>query len=702
MSSPFFPRLHPCAHAPGYVVRRVSGGTGMLAGMASVLLLLPVFSAAQTTVSGTLGVAGGAALVDGDQPAFQQRMRVRKDGYAGLEALSVTRTTNDTLFRFDVRFLEGIDDYRLAARFERFDAFYVQADFRSFRTFYDGSGGRFLPRNLAISWFDENLALDRSYFTLELGTLAPNRPLWRLRYERTTRTGTKNSIRWGDSNLAGQPFVPRAFIPSYYLIDEARDSLALDVSERTEQANWEAGARYERTSTGNRHVARRRALENQNRYITNQDGVSTDLFAGHGFYERIFHEKLRASAGGMFTTIDADVTGSQIYGVRPEADYSPTVTGRQAGDVGFRGLSGTTRMKQYLGNLNVVYEPAKFWLIRPGVKYEHLRQDSGESHTDTDFGGGAAGAAIQRQIDADSRNAWNEFTEELEVRYKRWSDWVLDVRGQWNQGTGNLVEQSILVPNAVRIIDRETDYERIGQRYIANATWYLRPGLTLGAQYNYRVKIADYDHRRDSSNNRAGFDRYPAFIVDQDIESHDGNVRVSWRPKAMLSFVTRYAHQQSIVTSSMDGQPEIRNGRLVRHILTQTASWQPTARLNFTGAVNVTWDQLVVPAHRLTFNSDNNYTTATFGAGYALGKVTDLHLEANHYRADNYTDNPAVTLPLNAGQMTQSVFLTWVRRQSERLIYTARYGYATNRDGTFGGLNNFDAHLFYGRVQYKF
>ncbi len=667
----------------------------------SFFLAIPTIVPAQTTVSGTLGVTGGLADVDGDRPAYQQRMREPKNGYAGLEELSVTRTTNDTLFRFDARFLEGIDDYRLAARFERFDVFYVQADFRRFRTFYDGSGGRFLPRNLSISWFDENLALDRSFFSLELGTLAPNRPLWRLRYERTTRTGTKNSIRWGESNLAGQPFGPRAFIPSYYLLDEARDSLTLDVSERTEQANWEAGARYERTSTGNRHVARRRAQENQNRYITSQEGLSTDLFAGHGFYERIFHEKLRASAGGMFTTIDADVTGSHIYGARPEAEYSPTVPGRQPGDVGYRGLSGTTRMKQYLGNLNVVYEPAKFWLFRPGVKFEHLRQDSGENHTDADVGGGAAAAAIQRQIEADSRNAWNEFSEELEIRYKRWSDWVLDVRGQWNQGTGNLVEQSILMPNAVRVIDRETEYERLGQRYIANATWYLRPGLTLGAQYNYGVKIADYDHRRDSTGNRS-LDRYPAFIVDQDIESHDGNVRVSWRPKAMLSFVSRYAHQQSLVTSTMAGQAEIRNGRLVRHIITQTASWQPTARLNFTGAVNVTWDQLVVPAHRLTFNSDNNYTTATLGGGYALGKVTDLHLEVNHYRADNYTDNPAVTLPLNAGQMTQSVFFTWVRRQSERLIYTARYGYATNRDGTFGGLNDFDAHLFYGRVQYKF
>ena len=57
---------------------------------------------------------------------------------------------------------------------------------------------------------------------------------------------------------------------------------------------------------------------------------------------------------------------------------------------------------------------------------------------------------------------------------------------------------------------------------------------------------------------------------------------------------------------------------------------------------------------------------------------------------------------MNAGQTLQSAFLTWIRRHSDRVIYTAKYGYARNRDGMFGGQNDFDAHVFYGKVQYKF
>jgi hypothetical protein len=669
-----------------------------------VLLGLAVAAggSAQVVTSGMISVSAGGALQDGDRAAYQQRLRHKKAGYGGIEDFTWSRTTDATLLRFEAHAMPGDEDYQFTGRWERFDAYYVEANYRQFRTFYDGSGGRLLPRNLGLSYFDETLELDRSYFSFEIGTLVPDRPQFRLRYDRTTRSGMKNSIRWGDSNLGGQPYVPRAFIPSYYLIDEERDIVTAEVSQQTDQANWKVAGRYERTRYSNKHVARRRAGENADRYVTTVDGNDVDLFSGHGFYERIFRENLRMSAGGLITSLDTNITGSKIYGATPNAEYSPTFARRQAQDVGYYGVVGGTRMKQYLGNLNVVYQPVKFWTIRPGLKYEHLRTDGDESQVDTDFGGGAAAAAIQRQIESNSRNAWNELTEELELRYTRWGNITLEFRGQWNQGTGNLVEQSILMPNATRVLDRETEYERLGQRYTLNTGWHIRPGLTVNAQYNYRLKIADYYHRRDSSNNQQGQDRYPAFIVDQDIESHDGNVRLSWRPKSMLSFVSRYAYQRSFVVSTLGVLPEIQNGKLTRHVITQSATWNPTARLFLTGAVNVTYDQLVVPPHRLTMHSDNNYASASLGAGYAIGKVTDLFLEANHYRADNTTDNPLVTLPMNAGQKLQSAFLTWVRRHSDRVIYTAKYGYATNRDGTFGGLNDFDAHIFYGKVQYKF
>ena len=688
-------------------------------GLIAAVLVGAASASAQVVLSGTVAVSGGATLLDGDRPAFQETFLQKKDGYGGLEDFTASRTTDASLFRFEARFVPGNDDYRLSARYEKFDAYYLEANYQSFRTYYDGSGGRFLPLNRAISYFDEDLALDRSFFSFEIGTLLPNSIQWRIRYDRLTRDGTKNSLRWGDTGLLGRNGV-RNLIPAYLVVDEERDIITAEAGQRTDEANWKITGRHERTKFNNRNVSRRNAFEPQDRYDISRQGSSANAVSGNGYYERVFTENLRVSAGGLVTSIDTNLSGNRVYGPAPDSEFSATSVRRQAQDNGYYGLVGNAQLKQYLANLNVVYQPTKFITVLPGLKYEHLRQDGAETHLDTDVvpgrgpgGGGGGGGpggggglvlnSVETAMQTDSRNGWNEVTEDLEVRYARWSDWQLSVRGQWNQGTGDLIEQSILVANRVPEIDRDTDYKRTGQRYTANATWYARPGLTFGAQYNYRLKLADYTARRDNTSNAPNSqNRYPQFIIDNDLETKDASFRMSWRPKSNLTFATRYAYQRSTVTTTFDRLPEIENGRLTRHVVTQTATWNATPRLLVTGAVNVTYDQLAIPQHRLTFNSDNNYVSANLGAGYALGKVTDVYLDLSHYRADNYTDNPTVTLPFNMGQTLQSGFITWVRRQSDRLVYTAKYGYATNRDGTYGGQNDFNAHLFYGKVQYKF
>ncbi|MBL9188962.1 MAG: hypothetical protein JNK23_15875 [Opitutaceae bacterium] len=668
---------------------------------ALLALVLPALVPAQVVTGGSISFSAGGALQDGDRPAFQKYSGHKKAGYGGIEDFTWSRTTDSSLLRLELRALAGDEDYRLHVRWEKFDAYYVEANYRRFRIFTDGSGGYFRPRALTFSYFDEALELDRSYLSFEIGTLTPDRPQFRLRYDRNTRDGLKNSLRWGDSNLAGQPFVPRAFSPSYLVVDEVRDIFTAEASQQTESTNWKLVGRYERTRQDNHHVARRRPGENQDRYVTQVEGRRTDHISGHGYYDSIVNEQLRVSAGGLATAIDSNLYGSKIYGGTPDADYSATFARRQAGDVGYFGLTGDSHLRQYVANLNAVWQPAKFWTIRPGVKYDHLRIDGAETHTDTDFGGGAAAAAIQRLTESANRTSWNEVTGDLEVRLSRWPSLSLYARAIWNTGEGTLVEQSILLPNRAPVIDQDTDYERQGERYLVNATWQVRPGLSVGVQFNHRLKTADYRSRRDNTLNTSN-NRYPAYLIDQDIEARDVTAHASWRPGASLSLVTRYAHQRSTITSTFANQPEIRNGVLTRSVISQSATWTVTPRLYLTAAGTVTYDQLQVPRHRLTYFSDNNYTSVNLGGGYALGKVTDLQLDAYFYRADNYTDNSAVTLPLNAGQMVRSAYLTWIRRHSERLTFIAKYGYATNRDGSFAGYNNFNAHQLYWKVQYKF
>jgi hypothetical protein len=116
----------------------------------------------------------------------------------------------------------------------------------------------------------------------------------------------------------------------------------------------------------------------------------------------------------------------------------------------------------------------------------------------------------------------------------------------------------------------------------------------------------------------------------------------------------------------------------------------------------VTWDQLATPAYNFVLDSDNNCVSGSLGGGYALAKQDDVYLDYSFFRAKNFVDNSALSLPFGADQKQQGAYVTWVRRESERLIYTIKYGYVTNRDGTWAGRNDFDAHVIYAKVQYHF
>src|SRR5687768_5266093 len=94
---------------------------------------LPTVVSAQVVMSGTIAIGGGGAFLDGDRAAYQQRLRHKKDGYGGIESFTWSRTTDTTLLRFDARAIPGDEDYQITARWEKFDAFYVEANYQQFR-----------------------------------------------------------------------------------------------------------------------------------------------------------------------------------------------------------------------------------------------------------------------------------------------------------------------------------------------------------------------------------------------------------------------------------------------------------------------------------------------------------------------------------------------------------------------------------------
>src|SRR5688572_1631077 len=170
----------------------------------------------------------GGTFIDGDKAAFMQRTGIRRDTFGGIEDLHFEQDiAKRGLFTLDARAIYDNHDYSVRLGLSHPDIGFVRAGYREFRTWYDGSGGFFPPSGQWFSIFDEQLAIDRKEVFFEAGLRLPEIPQVTLRYSYQVRDGDKESTSWGDSNLTGG-LGTRAFVPSFWKIDENRHTLELD------------------------------------------------------------------------------------------------------------------------------------------------------------------------------------------------------------------------------------------------------------------------------------------------------------------------------------------------------------------------------------------------------------------------------------------------------------------------------------------
>ena len=126
------------------------------------------------------------------------------------------------------------------------------------------------------------------------------------------------------------------------------------------------------------------------------------------------------------------------------------------------------------------------------------------------------------------------------------------------------------------------------------------------------------------------------------------------------------------------------------------------------GSINYVWDQTDTPAAfatgstNLVSNFENNYWNTSALAGYALTEKTDLQVQYTYYRADNYQDDSQFTQPYGADAEEHGVTASVIQRIRQNMIWTVKYGFFNYRDATYGGRNDYDAHLVYSSLRYLF
>ncbi len=653
----------------------------------------------------TLGVGG--ATVSGDRTQFQERWGKSRGVMGGLEDFHYELMFGEKgTAELDGRAMYGGQDFSVKLQVVDPDRGFLRAGFKQFKTWYDGSGGYFPATGKAFTLYDEELGLNRGEFWIEGGLTPPDGPMLTLRYEREYRKGTKDSLIWGDSTQGG---ATRGMVPSFRELNEVRDRINADLKHTIGRSDLGFGVRLDLVDNNNVFKEHRRPGEAADRYVTQRDIFESDMLNFHGFTETRFNDAVLLTTGYSYTRLNTDIGGSRIYGASFDAPYLPVYPGKQARDEGYVNLSGGSIVDQYVMNLSLRLEPAEDFVIVPSLRAEKIDTTGNALFTENTTGTVAPFPASSSLLFNSRQNGFVNITEAIEARFTGFTNWVLYTRGEWSESDGYLREMEQDLTAGTTGILRSTDSERFTQKYTVGANWYPLRRLHFSGQYYHKTRENDYTHLIDSTPNTVGTDRYPAYIREHSFKTDDLNLRATWRPRSNVTSVTRYDYQVSSIETFGGSLAGIESAQTTAHIISQNLTWVPWSRLFLQGSFSYALDATTTPYSQITgaaaglvSDARNDYWQATAAATFVVDDKTDLQASYFYYRANNFINNSGVSMPYGTSAKDHTVNVSLIRNFSKNVRGTLSYGFFTHRDETSGGLDNYDAHLIFSTITYRF
>lgn len=660
-----------------------------------------MFEGGDVAYTNWIELSVGGFLTRGSQAQAEARHGMNDGLFGGISDFHLQdEVAKDTTFSMDGRALYDQGDYKLSLGVVNPEKGFVRFNVEQFRTWYNGDGGFYAPGDVWYPLSGDALAIDRGEISFEAGLTLEKKPQVTFKYSHLYRDGEKSSTAWGQTHPefglpGGNPTLVRGISPTFYDIDEKRDIFELDATHRIKATDFGMGLRYEHGDLNNARKISQFPGEPTARAVTDREGTSYDMFSAHAFTETWLKKNLFFSTGFLYSDLWGDFSGSRIYGDDFDVGYAPNALN----GIGYFGLDGSLHKQEYVMNLNLMATPVKNLTIVPSLRVQKECWDADSAGFQT------IDVNAPTLVNSDSVGTSLDVTERLDVRYSGITNWVLYTRGEWTEGDGNLDENGGM--GTTTPIQRQTEDTRFFQKYSAGARWYPTRRLTVDAGGYYKNNSYDYDHQLDSTANNSA-NRYPAYLVMQNFETYDGNVRFTLRPFQKLTLVSRYEYQLSTIHTkpdSISGLSEVESSEMTSHIFAQNATWIPWSRLYLQAGFNYVVSETKTPASDFTqaiLNAQNNYLTVNFNAGFVVNDKTDLNVGYFYYRADNFQDNSAAGLPLGTGAEEHGVTATIVRRISKNLRLTLRYAYFHYDEETYGGNNNYEAHTLFSSLQCRF
>ena len=651
-------------------------------------------------------VAAGGNLVKGDKNRFQQQSSQTRDAFGGVSGFHLEeKLSKKAQMKLDARALFDAHDYNLKLDVTQDDLGFIRAGFKENRTWSDPTGG-FLPQTGTwITPYGDAAHLDRGEAWIEGGLTLKNLPKFTFRYSHELRDGTKDSTIWGETVLPGFGGIgtrTRAVVPSLETLDESRDTFQGDFTHTIGKTDLGLTLRYENADLKDGRATTRRPGELSEHSLTTQEETKSGMFDVHGFSQTRFSDKVLFTLGYAYNHLDTDIYGSRAYTAIDPNSFVPP-------DLGYRGLGGGSQMNEYLAQLNLMVMPAKTLSLVPSLRLDKQNLGGFSSFTETASGGVDANGVSSGNSERDALSV----SGRLDARYTGVTNWVFYARGEWTDDQGHLDEfryglnlTSTADPSNLFPMSRSTEYDHFIQKYTVGGDWYPMRLLNLGAQYYHKEQRNVNDLQSVEIPSVFGLPQlvYPGFMLNQNFQTDDLNFRLTVRPLPTLTAVTRYDFQLSTIAGQGMGFSSLQTSDMTTHLISESLTWTPWARLYLQGGVTIALSEMTTPGSEvqpgLIGSSQNNYWNLNATIGYALDDKSDLQLGFLYYSA--WSSDTDVAMPYGANAEEYGATVTYSRSLSQRIRWNMRYGYFTSRDYTSGGNNNYEAHMIYSGLQYRF
>lgn len=670
-----------------------------------------LYEGGTNSYSNWVELSAGGLMTTRNQNQASRGQQLNTGAFGGIkDAHYQTNLDKKTTLAVDGRAIFNQNDYNFGLSLVKTELGFVKFHYENFRTWDSGNGGYIPADKQSFSLPGDAPSLDHGVISLEAGLTKENLPQVTLKLEHRYREGDKDSTLWGPEHDSGGG-VNRVF-PGLYSIDEKSDKVQLDLKHHAEIAkktvNYGAGVAYEWGDFDDQHKLTFWQGEPVQQKATDKQGTSFDMLNAHMFAESWIKDNLFLSTGFMYANLDDTFTGYRVYGDDFDVAYSPTYP---ALGMGYTSLNGGAHKNEYVANVNLLTMPTKTFNIIPSVRIQSEDWNANSTGVGTLYDSGA-GTAYTQPFNSNSGRNSLDVTERLDLRYTAVTNWVFNLGGQWTEGQGNYNENGGLTqvngfgPAPVKY---STDDTRLLQKYFANARWYPVRQASLDFGGYYKINTYNYDNTVDNTPDDGSTGQaYPGFITYQGFDTLDGNVRLTLHPLNRVTTVSRYEYQYSTISMRPDpssGLSQMDTSTMLSHIIGQNASWTPLDWLGLQAGFNYVLSTTKTPADNYTtsvLNAQNNYWTLNFNSLFVLDEKTDLDLGYFYYRAANSQNNIVNGVPLGSDQEQYSLTATLSRRITKNLRWNTKYAFSHSEDYASGGHFNYDSHLVYTSLQYRF